>query len=132
MSINEIGVWVPDELPASVRRSTFLDHVEEIFVILWENEDFRAVGGSTDKDDAVEGSRRDDEGETARMIREYAQVNGYPDVAKATLAEIRHAAGVVARRRGVGRNQLAVRKAEYLALLAAGEHSTNTDEPVTV
>lgn len=106
---------VPPPLPSTVqellaqrniaRARSLNDEVEDIFVKLWPEPEFKQYITPIWRRDAVEGNLIDDDVFAAQMIREYATDKGYPLAEAATSADLRKALDVVRRRYQVSRTQ---------------------------
>jgi hypothetical protein len=78
---------------------TLNDYVEDAYVRLWENPEFRRLLESVYDEDAVEGSLAIDNAKAAEMIRDFARGEGdIPYLRDRKLATIVKALGVVLRR----------------------------------
>ena len=61
---------------------TLNDHVEEVYLRLWENPEFKKLLEGTVDSDCVEGSETCDDHEAAKMIRDYFGESGSPLASK--------------------------------------------------
>ena len=82
---------------------TLNDHVEEIYLLLIPNQDFRNLIEAVWDEQAIEGSISADSIMAAQMIRERARKMNNTVVSKEKLATIAKAMGVVLRRYGFSR-----------------------------
>jgi hypothetical protein len=106
---------VPQALPPSVAdlidqrkgdlRRTLNDHVEELHLILYEDEKYKALLYAVWDEQAVEGSLAADNIMAAGMIRELAEQRKRPEVRSQKLATIAKCLGVVLRRYQVSRKE---------------------------
>ena len=92
---------------STLRVLTLNDHVDGIHVALWTREDYRNALEAVYDEDAIEGSLAADNFVAATMIRDYARLNGVPQVANKKLATIVKALNVVLRRFNMSRPQRA-------------------------
>ena len=87
-------------------RRTLNDHVEDAHLVLYDNEQYQRLLDAVYDEDAVEGSLAADNLEAARMIRDFARIDGRdPYVADKKLATLSKALGVVLRRYGMSRKE---------------------------
>jgi hypothetical protein len=89
----------------SLRARTLNDDVEDIFLKLWEEEEFKSYFVPIWREETVEGSFVDDEVCAAKMVRDFAKKNNAPLARNANLASLRHSLRVVARRYGLSRKE---------------------------
>jgi hypothetical protein len=85
------------------RRRSINDLVEEVFVKLWEEEDFQSYLNAIYDSASQEGSMEDDDIMAAQMIRERAIADKHVEVAQSKLHTIKLAMRVCQRRFQVGR-----------------------------
>ena len=96
------GLFAQRKKPAKV---ALHDRVEQLYLDLYENPDFRALREPVYREQAVEGDLRDDDTCAAQMIRNEAKRVGDLMVAKEKLAVIRRSMMVVETRYNATRRQ---------------------------
>jgi len=87
------------------QRATIHDQVEQIYLALYSNEEFRRLREPVYREQAVEGDLRDDDTRAAMMIREEAKRKGNLMIAKEKLAVLRRSILVVETRYNASRRQ---------------------------
>jgi predicted subunit of tRNA(5-methylaminomethyl-2-thiouridylate) methyltransferase len=105
-----LPVTTEDLLAARKAQSqrTLNDYVEEAYIALWPNEEFRRLLEAVYNEDAVEGSCDDDDHEAAKMIRDFARKDDrIPYLMDKKIATIIKSLRVVMRRYGFGRKERA-------------------------
>ena len=86
---------------------TLNDHVDNIHLQLWAEDDYRSLLDAVSDEDAVEGSCAIDNYKAAERIREYGRRHDNTYVAKKKLATIVKALNVVLRRYHISRKERA-------------------------
>lgn len=81
------------------------DYVDEVYLILWDDPEFRKYLEAVYNEEAVEGSTKADDLEAARVIREYAKANSIPMLPSKKLETIAKALNVVTRRYRTSRKE---------------------------
>jgi hypothetical protein len=81
------------------------DYVDEVYLILWDDPEFRRFLEAVYNEEAIEGSTKADDLEAARMIREYAKANNIPMLPSKKLETIAKALNVVTRRYRTSRKE---------------------------
>lgn len=89
----------------SMQARSLNDDVDDIFLRLWENPQFRALFAAVHPSQTVEGSFPSDDHVAAEMIREYAREHHFAIASTAKLAGIIFSLHVVCRRYEQSRNQ---------------------------
>jgi hypothetical protein len=115
--------WVSTELPKPNKKPNIVEAIVEVIESLWENEHFRALATSTDKDDSVEGSVTIDKHTLALLVRQAAPEGSV--LHTVTVGDIARRAHHAQRQLGISRTEIAAKKAAYLQLMS-GEGSTNS------
>lgn len=87
------------------QKATLHDQVENLYLGLYQNDEFRRLREPVYREQSVEGDLRDDDARAAMMIRDEAKKKGNHMVAKEKLAVIRRSILVVETRYNASRRQ---------------------------
>ena len=124
-----LNPWVSEDLTPRDKKTSLVDDVTEIIHILWEADenDFRQLLTSTDKEDVVDKSLRWDKDRAAMLVWLYAKQDGFSRVASADLGDVDAVMHWAAKRYGKDRKSIATAKADYKALHTGNEASDSAD-----
>lgn len=89
----------------TLRTRTLNDDVEDAFLKLWENPEFKKYFLPIWREETIEGSFIDDEVCAANMLRLFAVENNMPIAKNAKLGALRHSLRVVTKRYGMSRSE---------------------------
>ena len=89
----------------SMQARSLNDEVDDIFLRLWEQPQFRALFAAIHTSQTIEGSFSADDHVAAEMIRKYANEHHFPIASTTQLAAIIFSLHVVCRRYGQSRNE---------------------------
>lgn len=87
------------------QKATLHDQVENLYLGLYQNDEFRRLREPVYREQSVEGDLRDDDARAAMMIRDEAKKKGNHMVAKEKLSVIRRSILVVETRYNASRRQ---------------------------
>jgi len=87
----------------TLRTKTLNEYVEDVFLKLWENKEFRRYFVPIWRSQTIEGSFIADELCAAMMVRDFPEA--HPLVKSANLDSLQHSLRVVANRYGLGRKE---------------------------
>jgi len=100
------------EMRRNQSKTNVHDEVERMYLVLFDDPEFRGLRDAVYREQCVEGNFIDDDVASAQMIRDMAKRENNATITREKLAVIRHSIGVVERRYEATREQRR-RKAEH-------------------